>query len=234
MQLNSKIGFVCPCKVEYKSCRDNLNLDNEKQVKGRTISFLNRDKMQLIAILAGPGKIQCASAAQLLIDKYNLDYIIDVGAAGSLSNDVKIFDTICVERAYEYDVLNNDFNNIPRDLITKTDLHDNPKMKEVIEGISKEPYNIRIGNIACGEMNVNNKRLRKKLYQKLGAIGANWETSAVLKVAELNNMKSLSFRVITDQAGEAMEENLMKNWEEALDILFQHINDFINIFFKQE
>ena len=55
----------------------------------------------------------------------------------------------------------------------------------------------------------------------------NWETLAVLKIAQLNGIKSFSFRVITDNAGKEMKDNLNANWKKALEIMFTALNKFI-------
>ena len=66
-------------------------------------------------------------------------------------------------------------------------------------------------------------------YKDVGnfAWACNWETSAVLKTAQLNGIKSFSFRVITDNAGEEMKDNLNANWKKALEIMFTALNKFI-------
>ena len=51
--------------------------------------------------------------------------------------------------------------------------------------------------------------------------------SRVLKTAQLNGIKSFSFRVITDNANEEMEDNLNANWGKALEIMFKALNKFI-------
>lgn len=86
---------------------------------------------------------------------------------------------------------------------------------------------IKVGNIASGEKNVDNKELRQELHHKLGAIACNWETSAVLKTAQLNEIKSFSFRVITDNTDEEMKDNLNASWKKVLEIMFKALNKFI-------
>jgi nucleoside phosphorylase len=65
------------------------------------------------------------------------------------------------------------------------------------------------------------------LHHKLDAIACNWETSSILKTAQLNEIKSFSFRVITDNADEEMEDDLNTNWEKVLEIMFRALNKFI-------
>ena len=86
---------------------------------------------------------------------------------------------------------------------------------------------IKISNIASGEKDVDNKKLRQKLHEKFNAIACNWETSSVLKIAQLNKVKSLSFRVITDNADEHMNDNFNINSKKALEIMFPVLNEFI-------
>ncbi|HAJ32205.1 MAG TPA: hypothetical protein DCK79_02360 [Candidatus Atribacteria bacterium] len=223
-----KVGIICPCNIEYQSCKEILKLRNETGLAGRLISSRLKNSVKVVAIQAGPGKIQCASATQLIIDKLKPDFIFDVGASGSLSGDVNLYDIVCGEYSYEYDVCSNkDFKNITEDLKTSTVLNEDFS-KEIIKNFArKENENIIIGNIASGEKNIDNKELRQELYNKLDAIACNWETSAVLKTAQLNGIKSFSFRVITDNANEEMKDNLNANWEKTLEIMFTALNKFI-------
>ena len=223
-----KVGIICPCNIEYQSCKEILNLHNETELAGRLISSRRENDVEVIAIKAGPGKIQCASGTQLIIDKFNLNFVFDVGASGSLSDDVNLHDIVCGEYSFEYDVCSNkDFENILEDLKTSTVLNEDFSKEIVKRFASKENENIVIGNIASGEKNVDNKEIRQELHNKLGAVACNWETSAVLKTAQLNGIKSFSFRVITDNAGEEMKDNLNANWKKALEIMFTALNKFI-------
>ena len=99
-----KAGIVCPCPIEYETCCNILELSNEKELAGRVVASKKSNNIDLFAIKAGPGKIQCASATQLVIDNFRSDYIIDVGGAGALSNELKINDIVCVKNAFEYDI----------------------------------------------------------------------------------------------------------------------------------
>lgn len=227
-----KIGIICPCSIEYQSCKEILNLHNESELAGRLISSRKEKDVEVIAVQAGPGKIQCASATQLIIDKFEPDFIFDVGASGSLSEKLSINDIVCAEYLFEYDVCPSDeIDKIPNDLKISTVLN-KVSSKEVLKEFSNWAEEntgaiIKVGNIASGEKNVDNKEIRQELHNKLGAVACNWETSAVLKTAQLNGIKSFSFRVITDNAGEEMEDDLNANWGKALEIMFTALNKFI-------
>jgi nucleoside phosphorylase len=86
---------------------------------------------------------------------------------------------------------------------------------------------IKVGNIASGDKDVDNKELHRDLYEKLNVIACDWETSSVLKTAQLNGIKSFSFRVITDNADEHMDDDFNSNKKKALEIMFPVLKKFI-------
>ncbi len=227
-----KVGIICPCDDEYRSCKKILKLHNETELAGRLISSRKEKYVEVIAIKAGAGKICCASATQLIIDKFEPDFIFDVGAAGSLSEKLSINDIVCAEYSFEYDVCpDDDLTKMTDDLKTSTVLN-----KVFSKGVLKKFSNwagetmgtkIKFGNIASGEKDVKNKELRQELHEKLNAIACNWETSSVLKTAQLNGIKSFSFRVITDNADEDMNVDYNVNNKKALEINFPVLDKFI-------
>ena len=160
-----KVGIICPCKEEYQSCKKILKLDNKTELAGRSISSRRDKDVEVIAIQAGAGKIHCASATQLIIDKFQPAFIFDVGAAGSLSDKLSINDIVCAEYSFEYDVCpDDDLTKIPDDLKTSTVLNE-ISSKEVLKEFSNWVEKnmgpiIKIGNIASGEKDVDSKELR--------------------------------------------------------------------------
>ena len=232
--INSKIqvGIICPCDIEYAKCKGILILSNESELSGRLISSRKEKNIEVIAVKAGVGKICCASAAQLIIDKFQPDFIFDIGAAGSLSEKLSINDIVCGKYSFEYDVCTKaELLKMPDNFITNTVLSKAyPKaiLREFSNWVKEtRGIKIKIGNIASGEKDVDNKELRQELSEKINAIACNWETSSVLKTAQLNGIKSFSFRVITDNADEKMDDDYNANNVKALEVLFPVLNEFI-------
>lgn len=227
-----KVGIICPGLDEYKSCKKILKLDKETEIAGRLISSRREKDIETIAVKAGEGKICCASATQLIIDKYQPDFVFDIGASGSLTEKININDIVCCENSFEYNVdTGEELVKTPDDFITST-VFNKDSSKEVLREFSNWAKKttgtiIKVGNIASGEKDVDNKELSQKLHEKFNAIACNWETSSILKTAQLNGIKSFSFRVITDNADEHMIENYNSNRKKALEIMFPVLNIFI-------
>ncbi len=232
--INSEIkaGIICPGDDEYLICKKILKLDNETEVAGRLISSRREKDIETIVVKAGEGKICCASATQLIIDKYHPEFVFDIGASGSLTEKININDIICCEYSFEYDVCTGEeLTKKSDDFITSTVLTKDSLKEELREFSNwvKETIGtiIKVGNIACGEKDVDDKELSQKLHRRFSAIACNWETSSVLKTAQLNGTKSLSFRVITDNADENMNNDFDANCVKALEVMFPVLNKFI-------
>ena len=229
----TKIGIICPLDDEYDTCKEILGLKNESEVSGRIISERKENKIEVYAVKAGVGKINCSSATQLVINKYLPDFVIDAGVAGSLAEDVKINDIVCAEYSYEYDPCSGkELGKIPSEDDKSCTVISNPFYKEAFIKFSNHiqetmVINIRIGNVACGERDVKTRQLRQKLHKNFNGLICNWETSAVLSVANKNKVKSFSFRVISDLADENMENSFDKHCSPALQKLFPVLREFI-------
>ncbi len=227
-----KVGIICPGLDEYLFCKKILKLDNETELAGRLISSRRDKDREVIGIKAGEGKICCASATQSIIDKYHPDFVFDIGASGSLTEKININDIICCEYSFEYDVCTGEkLTKKSDDFITST-VFTKDSSKEALREFSNWAKKtmgtiIKIGNIACGEKDVDDKELSKKLHEQFNALACNWETSSVLKTAQLNGIKSLSFRVITDNADEKMDADYNANNVKALKIMFPVLAKFL-------
>lgn len=226
-----RIAIICPCKIEYDKCKLILNLTNESNLNGRTICLKKYNSYEIVAIFAGPGKIQCASATQLIIDKFTPDLVIDVGGSGSLINEFNYNDIIIAKEIYEFDICElEDFGKLKHELTSKTIFNDiSDENIAYLKMIIKEIENlvnvkVKFGNIASGEKTIKDREIRDKICSLLKAHACNWETSSIIKTANLNEVMGMSIRVITDNADDKMEKDFYNNWGNALEKLFSVLN----------
>jgi len=232
--INSKIKvcIICPGDDEYLFCKKILKLDNETELAGRLISSRKEKDIEVIVVKAGEGRICCASASQLIIDKFGPDFIFDIGTSGSLTENLSTNDIVCAEYSFEYNIgTGKELVKPPSDFKTWTILN-KVSSKEALKVFSNWVEKnmraiIKVGNIASGEKDVDNKELSQELQEKFNAIACNWETSSVLKTAQLNGTKSFSFRVITDYADKHMIVDYNANRKKALEVMFPVLNIFI-------
>jgi len=211
-----------------------MKLSDEVELAGRLISSRYGKEIEIIAVKSGQGKIQSASATQLIIDRYEPDILIDAGGAGALSPILSVFDIVCAEYTYEYDIIAiEEYFRLHDDLTTSTILAElSEKGRDILHQFaekieSEKSIDFAIGNVISGERRIDESKLREKLHTAFQAVACNWESSAVLRTAQLNRVKAMSFRVLTDNASEGMSKELEENWNKALSVLYPVLEEFI-------
>ena len=72
-----KVGIICPLDVEYRVCKEELGLGDQTERAGRFIFSRKEKEIEVWAVKAGVGKINCSSATQLIIDQFHSDFVIN-------------------------------------------------------------------------------------------------------------------------------------------------------------
>lgn len=190
------IGIIGAFDKEIEKIIDIFNLEREKNSK-RIIYKGTFQNKKLIACNSGIGKTNSASITQYIIDKYNVDIIINSGCAGSLKNSVKIMDIIISQYVTYHDFTPTRIMNFSTP--------DNGKIKadkdliKIAEKTLKETNNIYlIGPITSGDCFVTNNVLRDTIYKNTEAVCVDMESASIGHVAKLNNIPFIAIRTISD------------------------------------
>jgi len=229
------VAGVCATVAEYEHCKASLQPQVEQKLKGRKVFYWSDERLAIAIVHAGPGKVQCASATQLVIDEFAPCLIVDIGAAGSLIETNEIGCVICGQYCYEYDICSlEQFPLMAQDLTTATlVIKASAGQRAILSEFSHYIGNagvvpgMRMGNIVSGEQNVTDTVVRERLREAFHAVACDWETAAVLKTATLNGVDSLSFRVITDKADAKMLDDYALNRDRALGKLGGLLKTFL-------
>ena len=149
---------------------------------------------------AGWGKAASAGAMQYVIDHYAPDATINLGTCGGFEGEVRLDETILVERTFVYDIveLMGDFSSVPEYYASTLDLGWLPE---------PYPYPARRGALASADSDLLPEKIPQLKAQ--GAIAADWESAALAWVARKNGVRLLILRAVSDlvsqQGGEAYD-----------------------------
>lgn len=195
-------GIIVAMEKEIKKYKElfDLELVDNKFLIYKGV-FL--DKI-LYFTLCGIGKVNSAMLTQYLIDKYGVDYIINSGCCGSLTDKVKLMDTIIGDY-----VTYHDFSPIR---VMESYIPDNGKIKannDLIELTSsilkKNNISFYIGGIASGDCFVTSSKMRDDIYNRTKCLAVDMESVSIGQVSKLNNIPFLIIRTISDFA-DGMDE----------------------------
>jgi adenosylhomocysteine nucleosidase len=149
------------------------------------------EQTPIVFFQTGCGKIPAAAATQYVIEKWSPPLIINLGTCGGFKGKVKKGDILIVNKTLVYDINERAGN------------HDEQIAKYTTElelSWLKKPYPIdaQPATIATADQDLDPKNI-EYLYEKYGALAADWESGAIAYVASKNNnIRCLILRGVSD------------------------------------
>lgn len=144
---------------------------------------------------SGPTKTRSAAACQHAIDKWSPEMICVLGTCGCVSKSLEIFDVIMANKTVQYDCqtfMNKDTNTFYEPMITNIDI---PALNTIT--IRKD---IKIGTIGTADRDLDYETANS--LRKENVLAVDWESGAISKICDLNNVKCVILRGVTDKPTE--------------------------------
>lgn len=199
-----KLGIIGAMQEEVSTLIKML--DNQKCEKINDLEFFigNYSGIELVVVRCGVGKVNAAMCTQLLIDKFNPDYIINIGVAGAVADEVNIGDIVLSTHLVEHDFDCTTFGYekgvIPRMKDSKFIADSN-----LLEIARKSQSNLSEigffeGVIASGDIFVSSKQIKDELLKRHSAMCVEMEGAAIAHICTLNSKPFLVIRAMSDKA----------------------------------
>ena len=192
-----KIGIVVAMTKEMYPFIESLSSVEKITLGVRTVYKFSIGENQLYMTQSGVGQIAAASATQFLIDKFEVDMILNFGLAGGLRKGFKACDCVIVERLVHYDFDTSQMDGTPvgrylqyDDIYIYTD-------REMCNEIS-EKCGLEKVTCASGDKFVDLPENRRRLNTDFAADICEMESAAVLMTADFNKIPALIVKTISD------------------------------------
>ena len=162
----------------------------------------------VVVVRSGIGKVNAAMCAQILVDVYHVDAIINTGIAGSLNAQIDIGDIVLSTDALEHDMDAVTFGypvgQIPRmdTLSFEADKDLRRLAKEACERINPD-VTVFEGRVVSGDQFVSDKAKKKWLVDHFAGYCTEMEGAAIAHTAYLNRIPFLIIRAISDKADDS-------------------------------
>lgn len=198
-----KIGIIVAMEEECEEIEKIMKQKENREINN--ITFIKGKIENKICILAksGVGKVNAARTAQILIDNFDIESVINIGAAGAVNNMLNIGDVLIGKHVVQHDFDITAFGH-SKGYITgvgdrvECDRELIKKFESVIENKNERSYEIKLGIIATGDIFVTDVAMRDKIRAKFDADVVDMECGAIAQVAYLNNKPFMVVRVISD------------------------------------
>ena len=182
---------------------------------------------------SGVGKVNAARSTQIMIDRFQPDFILNIGSAGALEPSLEIGDIVISDCCIQHDVDITAFGH-PKGYIAgvryiQADGALIEKCKKAIELSVDSKYKTYIGIVASGDQFISSLEVKEQLHKDFNAWCAEMEGAAIAHVCHLCDMPFVVIRSISDKAtkGNAIE------FREFLQLSSDRCAQFVNIFTQQ-
>lgn len=209
-----KIGILCAGDEELKPFLPRLQSPVVTE-KAMLKFYSGRiGNLEVTALYSGVCKVNAAIAAQILIDTFQTDCIVNAGTAGGMDESVQLFDTIVADRMIYHDVKEDILTDF-HPWLTENFFKPAPELLDAAKAYSQKTlYPMRFGTVVTGEQFIEDDK-REEINKEFSPLSADMESASVAHVCYANNIPFLSVRTITDTAEHSGIENFDKNCELA-------------------
>lgn len=159
----------------------------------------------VVVVRSGIGKVNAAACAQILVDKFQVDVLINTGIAGSLDAAIDIGDMVISTDALNHDMDARMFG-YPVGQVPRMDVLSFPADEALIEKakLANEEANPEIqtfvGRVVSGDQFVASAEVKDQIVENFHAMCTEMEGAAIAQVAYLNKISYVIIRAISDKA----------------------------------
>ena len=163
---------------------------------------------QVVVVRSGIGKVNAGICAQILVDDYRVDGIINTGIAGSLRAEINIGDIVISTDAVQHDMDAAAFG-YPLGQIPRMDVFSFEADKELAK-LAEDcchrvipQVGIFHGRVASGDAFIASHERKTKIVNEFDAFCCEMEGAAIAQAAYLNGIPFLIIRAISDKADDS-------------------------------
>ena len=192
------IGIIGAMPSELADIREMLPGSVVKNYAGYDFYIATYNGKLIVSACCGIAKVNAALCTQVMIDKFDVDVIINTGIAGGMDTKVKICDIVISESVFPHDLELRFLENYPPyHSVYEGD-------KNLIDVVSKvcgdKGIACHIGKIVSGEQFVTDSAVKKEIVDRCAPLALDMETAAVGQACYRNDIPFVSVRCISDNA----------------------------------
>ena len=188
---------------EFEEIQNIMKNCDEKRIK--EISFITGkiEGQNCVIVQSGIGKVNIARITQMMIDNFDIEYIMKLGSAGALNPMLKIGDIVIGDELVQHDFDITAFGHA-KGYITGvgdrvySDKYLIEKFENAIENLEDRNYEIKTGTIASGDVFCTEIEMKNQIYANFKADCVEMEGAAIAQVSYLNNIPFIVIRSISD------------------------------------
>jgi adenosylhomocysteine nucleosidase len=203
-----KIGVIGAMQMEVDNLKASMQDIHTEEYSGVTFVCGTIENKEVVAAVCGIGKVFAAICAEAMILKFQVDYVVNIGVAGTLSKDLGIMDVAVADQVVQHD-MNTSALGDPIGLLSGLNqvfLPSDEKMRRLLcSCLQAKGIGYKVGTIATGDLFLHKDTQKALLHERFGAIACEMEGGAIGHVCYVNHVPFAILRSISDGEGGSMD-----------------------------
>lgn len=213
------IGIIGAMDEEVISLKRKMHVTEQREIAGMNFFIGTVSDKEVVVVRCGIGKVSAAICTQILVDIFNVEYVINTGVAGGLHPELNIGDIVVSSDTVEHDVETQGVGN-SKDEITcmqRACFEVNNKLVTVAQLAAeslKGDHKVFVGRVVSDDQFICSIRVKEEIDSTFTAYCAEMEGAAIAHTCFLNQVPFVMIRTISDKADQSADVN----FEDFVDI----------------
>ncbi len=200
-----KIGLLIAVEID-SLLKSNFVYAKTERAGKFNVYLYELNGQQLVAIHSGCGQVKAAAATEILISLYHVDFIINFGIAGALTEEIGLQQVCIIDHVvdYAFDTSEADGCEVGRhceypSVYLKTD-------DKLIEKVLQILPDLRKVNCASGSKFVSTPQEKSQIHRDFNCDIVEMEAAGILLTADMHDVRVLFIKGISDSLHGGREE----------------------------
>ena len=199
------IGIIGAMEEEVAALKEAMEIEAVHEQASMVFCKGKLCGKDVVLVRSGIGKVNAGICAQILVDKFNVDMLINTGIAGSLNPAIDIGDMVISADAVHHDmdatIFGDAIGQVPRMDVRffPADMTLVEKAKAANEKANPDIKTF-VGRVASGDQFISSQEVKEKIVENFGAYCTEMEGAGIAHAAYLNKVSYVIIRAISDKA----------------------------------
>lgn len=199
------IGIIGAMEEEVAALKEDMDIQETVEKASMIFCKGTLCGKDVVVVRSGIGKVNAGICAQILVDRFQVDTLINTGIAGSLDARIDIGDMVISTDALHHDMdatkFGDELGQVPR-MDTLSFPADETLVQKAVQANEKANPDIHTftGRIASGDQFVASKEVKERIVENFHPLCVEMEGAGIAHAAYLNNISYVIIRAISDKA----------------------------------
>jgi len=200
-----KIGMIVAVEIQAVLNKYGEMLE-EMTCGGFPVKILKNDDYTLYIVKTGAGEIAAAAGTQLLISKFEVDFIINFGVVGGLTAEMALAKTCIVEQVVHYDFDTSEIDGWEPARYAEYPSPFIPCNKDMVETALSIHPELKKVTCASADKFVGDPAKKAALHEQFGADICEMEAAGILLTCNRAGIPCLMIKTVSDSITGGAEE----------------------------